>query len=250
MSKFTATWQLPVDISAVATDLGKNPTLDPTTSGGIFDNQTFSALSDGVWYLNVRFYNNKGWSPTNHYRIAIDTVPPSPFTIAFSDGLTSDNPTPIMTHKAKDQLSGIDHYYIQIDSGASINIDTDTYSLPAQKPGKHTIKIGAQDRAGNKTESTASFEILPIASPKILSMTTNLFAGEGGLFINGQSLPNISVALDVMDQKSNSVYSFTTNSDDKGIWAMKIDSPLKNGTYYILATTQDSRGASTFPVKS
>ena len=249
-SKFTATWQLPPDISSVATDLDKYPTFDPTTSGGIFNNQTFSALSDGIWYLNVRFYNNMGWSQTNHYRIALDTVPPPPFGITFSDGLSSDNPTPVITYQTRDKLSGIDHYYIQVDSGASVNVETATYTLPAQKPGKHTIKIGAQDKAGNKVESTAQFEIIPIESPKIFSVTTNLFIGEGGLFVSGESMPNLAVILEVKDQKDNLIYSFKTNSDSKGIWAMKIDSPLKNGNYYVLATTQDARGALSLPVKS
>ncbi len=249
-SKFTATWQLPNDISSIATDLDKYPTFDPSKSGGIFDNQTFSALSDGVWYLNVRFYNNMGWSPTNHYRIAIDTVPPAPFDINFSDGLSSDNPTPTISFQTKDQLSGIDHYYVQVDSGTPVNVNTNTYVLPAQKPGKHTLKVGAQDKAGNQTESTAQFEILPIAPPKIFSASTNVFVGEGGLFVNGSSVPNSSVILDVTDSGGNSIYNFTTSSDQNGIWSMKIDSPLKKGTYYILATAQDSRGALSLPVKS
>ncbi|MGA2417677.1 MAG: cohesin domain-containing protein [Candidatus Staskawiczbacteria bacterium] len=249
-SKFSANWQLPKDVSAVATDLDKDPSFEPTTSAGIFDNQTFSALSDGVWYLNVRFCNNIGCGETNHYRIAVDTVPPSTFDIKFSDGLSSNNPTPVITYQANDQLSGIDHYYIQIDSNEMVNVNSKSYTLPPQKPGKHTIKVGAQDKAGNKVESTAQFEILPIESPKIFSVTTNVFAGEGGLVINGTSLPNISIILEVRDQKNNLIYSFTTNADEKGVWAMKIDSPLKTGDYNIFAAAQDARGALSIPVKS
>ena len=250
-SKFTASWQLPADISSVATDLDKNPTFDPTSSGGIFNNQTFNALSDGVWYLNTRFYNNKGWSSTNHYRIAIDTVPPAPLTVTFPNGTaSSDNPTPVISYQTKDQLSGIDHYYVQIDSNSPVNVDTGTYTLPAQKPGKHTVKVGAQDRAGNKVENTAQFVVIPIESPKIFSVTTNLFSGQGGLVINGTSLPSISILLAVKDDKNNVIYSFTTNADEKGNWAMKIDSPLKNGNYYVDVTAQDSRGASSLSVRS
>ncbi len=249
-SKFSANWQLPGDISAVASDLDKYPSFDPTKSKGIFDNEAFSALSDGIWYLHVRFYNNMGWSVTNHYRLAIDTVPPPPFEIIFSDGLSSSNPKPVVTYQAKDQLSGIDHFYIQIDGDKAIDTDSTSYTLPSQKPGKHVIKIGAQDKAGNKVENNAQFEILPIESPKIISVTENIFSGEGGLVINGKSLPNVSIIIEVKDQANNLIYSFKTDSDENGIWAMKIDSPLKNGNYYIEVTAQDGRGALSLVVKS
>jgi len=249
-SKFTANWTLPNDISAVATVLDKNPTTSPTESKGIYNNESFSALSDGIWYLHVRFYNNMGWGATNNYRIAIDTVPPSTFDINFSNGVSSDNPAPEITYKVTDQLSGVDHYYIQIDSGEKVDTELRTYTLPSQSPGKHTIKVGAQDKAGNKVENTAQFEILPIESPKIFSVSSTTYVGEGGLIISGTSLATASVILNVRDEKDNLMYSFTTNSDDKGNWAMKIDSPLKKGTYYIEVIAKDSRGASSLPVKS
>ncbi|MDD5569136.1 MAG: cohesin domain-containing protein [Candidatus Pacebacteria bacterium] len=249
-SKFSASWQLPSDISAVATALNRDPAFDPNESGGIFDNETFSALSDGVWYLHVRFYNNIGWSATNHYRLAIDTVPPSPFEIKFSDSQPSDNPTPAISYQVNDQLSGIDYYYIKIDNNELITTNAKSFTLPQQKPGKHIVKVGAQDKAGNKVENTAEFEILPIEPPKIISVTTNVFSGEGELTISGTSLAKASILLEVKDQKNNLVYSFKTNSDEGGKWAVKIDSPLKNGNYYIEATAQDDRGASSLAIRS
>jgi len=250
-SKFTASWKLPGDISAVATLLNKNSTSNPTESKGIYENESFSAISDGVWYLHVRFYNNMGWSATNHYRIAIDTVPPSAFEVNFSDGLTSsDNPAPTINYRAGDQLSGVGHYYIQVDSGAAIDTDLESYALPAQTPGNHTVKVTAEDKAGNKVESSAQFEILPIESPRIFSVSTKVYVGEGELVINGTSLANMSIMLDIKDKKDNLMYSFITNADDNGSWAMKIDSPLKKGIYYIEVKSKDSRGALSLPVKS
>jgi hypothetical protein len=122
--------------------------------------------------------------------------------------------------------------------------------LPSQSPGKHTIKVGAQDKAGNKVENTAQFEILPIESPKIFSVSSTTYVGEGGLIISGTSLATASVILNARDEKDNLMYSFTTSSDDSGNWAMKIDSPLKKGTYYVEVIAQDSRGASSLPIKS
>jgi len=249
-SKFSASWTLGSDVSAVATALNKNPASIPTTSEGIFDNESFSALSDGVWYLHVRFYNNMGWSETTHYRLAIDTVLPATFDIKFADSLPTNNPTPSISYQANDQLSGIDHYYIQIDQSETINTNLKSYTLPIQTPGKHKIKVGAQDKAGNRVENTAEFEILPIESPKIFSTSANVYVGEGGLIINGTSLAGVSIILNIRDQKDNLIYNFTTNADEKGNWAMKIDSPLKKGIYYIEVTAQDSKGALSYPVKS
>jgi len=250
-SKFTASWKLPSTVNAVATLLNKNSAYDPTVSEGIYENESFSAISDGVWYLHVRFYNNMGWSTTNHYRIAIDTVPPSAFVVDFADGLTtSDNPTPTINYKAGDQLSGISLYHIQVDSDAVIDTDLETSTLPAQIPGQHTVKVTAEDKAGNKVESSAQFEILPIESPKIFSASSKVYVGEGELVVNGTSLANVSIILDIKDQKGNLMYSFASRADDNGSWAMKIDSPLKKGTYYIEASSMDSRGALSLPVKS
>lgn len=249
-SKFSASWQLPNDVSAVATELNKDPTFNPSTSGGIFNNETFSALSDGVWYLHVRFYNNIGWSDTNHYRIAIDTVTPAPFDITFSEDLYTGNPAPTINYQTVDQLSGIDHYYIQVDNKEVVNTVSRSYVLPIQKPGKHTVKVGAQDKAGNKVETTSPFEIIAIDPPKIISVTGNVFSGEGGILINGRALANESIILEIKDGKDNLIYSFKTTADENGDWAMKIDSPLKNGNYYIDATAEDSRGATSMPVRS
>lgn len=248
-SKFTASWQLPADVSAVATDLNKDPAFVPSKSQGVFNNQTFSALSDGIWYLHVRFYNNMGWSVTNHYRIAVDTVPPPPFAINLSDGPSSNNPTPTISYKAVDQLNLI-NYFIQIDKNERVSTTSNKYILPPQKPGKHTVRVSAQDAAGNRVENSADFEILPIASPTIASVTTTIISGEGGLVINGTSISKGSMLLDLKDNSGNIIYSFKTNSDEFGKWAMKIDSPLKNGSYYIEATAQDDRGAMSLPIKS
>lgn len=250
-SKFTASWKLPNNVNAVASMLNKNSVYNPTVSEGIYDNESFSAISDGIWYLHVRFYNNMGWSATNHYKIAIDTVPPSAFTIDFTDGLTvSDNPTPTINYKAADQLSGVSLYHIQVDSEAVVDTDLETFTLPAQAPGQHSVKVTAEDGAGNKVESSAQFEILPIGSPKIFSVSSNVYVGEGELVINGTSIADMSILLDVKDKKGNLMYSFTTRADNNGNWAMKIDSPLKKGDYYIEIKAQDSRGALSLPIKS
>jgi len=249
-SVFFASWALPADVSDVATAINKNPTYTPKTSEGLFNNKSFPALDSGIWYLHVRFGNSIGWGPTAHYRLAVDTLPPTAFDAKLSQGASSDNPAPSVSFSTGDPLSGVKSYYVKIDSADKIIIQGSPYTLPPQKPGKHSLIVGVQDGAGNITEDTIQFEILPIQAPIITSVSNNIYSGEGGLVISGQSLPNISILVAVKGQAGNLVYSFTAVSTGDGKWGTKFDTPLKNGTYYVEATAKDSRGALSLPVKS
>ncbi len=123
VAPFTASWQLLPDISSVATALNKNPNFVPTQSEGLFDSEKFPSLEDdGVFYLHVRFRNNRGWGPTTHYKIAVDNDPPLPFTIQVQGGVVSDDPTPTLLFQTGDTLSGIDIYLIQINQEEPIII--------------------------------------------------------------------------------------------------------------------------------
>ena len=249
-SIFLVSWVLPADVSNIATSINKDPKSAPSASEGLFNNKTFPALDNGIWYLHVRFKNSVGWGPAAHYRLAIDTVPPIPVDVKLSEGLSSDNPTPTISFATGDQLSGIDNYYVKIDGQDKVSVKESPYALPVQKPGKHLLIVGAQDKAGNSTEDTVKFEILPIQSPTIMSATQKIFTGEGGLSISGQSLPNISVLLQIKDLGGNSIYLLKTEVDASGNWAARFDTPLKNGTYYIEATAEDARGALSLPIRS
>jgi len=79
-------WDLPNDVTAVATEVDQHPDAVPAKSEGLFDNKTFSPLEDGVWYLHVQFKNSIGWGPTLHYRIGIDTAPPLGFSVTSPSG--------------------------------------------------------------------------------------------------------------------------------------------------------------------
>ncbi len=124
ISNFTANWQLPSDVSGVATALNQNPSYTvPGESEGLFDSKQFPSFQeDGVYYLHVRFKNNKGWGATAHYRIAIDTQPPLAFTIQIEGGPSTDNPRPKLLFQTGDALSGIDTYLVQINQDQPISV--------------------------------------------------------------------------------------------------------------------------------
>ena len=160
VSPFIAQWTLPKDVTSVATAVDRQPAFDPTASGGLFDNETFDPLEDGIWYLHVRFRNAIGWGPTLHYRIGIDTAPPLDFSVASPDGLVTENVAPSISFLAKDQPSGILDYKILVDGTLATTTLLTAYTLPPQAPGKHDILVQAYDRAGNMTESRMAIDIL------------------------------------------------------------------------------------------
>lgn len=221
-----------------------------------FNNKNFGALSDGVWYVHVRFQNNIGWGPVVHYKISVDTQPPSSFTpklnrvSATDKTVSTDDPAPDVTYSIGDNLSGIDFYFLRVDDGDLIKTNKTSFTLPLQAPGNHAVLVGAQDRAGNITENIIKLETLPIKSPTVNLATTSLFVGEGGLFASGTALPNVKILFIIKQSKGDTVYSLETSAKDDGKWEIKVDQPLKKGSYVAEVTAQDKRGALSLPVKS
>ena len=246
-SEFNAKWTLPSDVSEVATLINKDPRGIPQRSEGLFDNKTFPALEDGVWYLHVQFKNNVGWGPITHYRLAIDTIPPIPFSIKEDFGTSTDNPTPTLSYKSGDPLSAVE-YHILVD-GNKVAVTTSTsYILPPQTPGTHHIRIDAQDAGGNVTEGTTDITITPIAAPTISSITRNIYTGEGRVSLSGTAVPNIKILLALRNGTGNTLIEESTNVDAGGAWSATFDKSLEEGSYTVRVIAVDERGAQSIPI--
>lgn len=251
-TNFLVSWNLPPDVSQVATTISKdnNTTPQPSASEKLFDNKIFGALNDGTWYVHVRFKNNVGWGPTAHYRIAIDTIPPLPFKVDSSDGFKTDAPQPTLSFKTSDGQSGISHYSIQIDNNAPTVQEGTSRTLPLQKPGKHTVIIKAIDKAGNDTEQIVDLETIPLPTPIISRVQTEVFVGEGNLILNGTALPDSAVILVVKNSRGAMADLIEVPVDAKGNWQGTLDHPLTKDTYTISVTAKDGRGALSLPATS
>ena len=247
---FFANWKLPSDVSDVAMVLDKLPGTIPTQSEGLFESKQFPSLDDGIYYIHARYKNNIGWGPIEHYKIAVDTTPPSKFSIVFPGGEPTDNPVPAITYNSADSLSGIARYEITIDKNDPIVVSESSYTLPLQIPGKHTLKITAYDNAGNATSNSVSYEIISIEPPVITLVNKNVFTGEGGFFISGTADPKYQVRILLKDQTGNAVYTETIAPDSKGNWNVSIDTPFKKQTYQFEVATTDDRGAVSTVIKS
>lgn len=261
VTQFTASWDLPLDISGISTELNKNPnSIAPEKSEGLFDSKTFPALNDGSWYLHVRFKNNIGWGPTAHYKIAIDTQPPLGFEANILEGGSTDNPTPTLQFQSSDALSGLKEYQVRIDSNDFIRIPakdfTGSFKLPLQAPGEKKILVKAVDLAENIVEDSVDIEILPIAPPVITLVPTELFLEEKqNLAVEGIGLPDVDVLLKVQKILANGkreiIAENTVSPDDDGNWEYSFGSQLfKSGRYVVSAQSQDARGALSFVVES
>lgn len=244
---FTVAWDLPLDVSGIATALNKQPNYTPIKDEGLFDSKMFDALADGVWYIHVQFKNKSGRGITAHYRLAVDTKPPLPFEITSSEGEKSDNPTPSLTFKASDALSGIREYRMSIDGGDWLKIPvkdfTGSYKLVNQNPGKHHIVIQAVDNAGNSIENTFDNEVLPLALPTFTFSTEKLFSDEAmGLSFKGTALPSTHI-LFLLKKGTSRIAGETLPVDAQGNWEYTFNESLRNGTYTASIQNTDARGA-------
>jgi len=173
LASFIVQWNLPSDVIGVATLLNQQPISDLKTSEGLFDNKTFPGLSDGIWYLHVRFKNDVGWGPTTDYKIGIDTAPPLAFEISVPKGNPTYITAPTIAFETKDQPSGVATYRISIDGTEATSTFSTAYTFSAQSSGKHEVIVSAEDKAGNKTSTMLPLNILgtPFLTIGVISLT-------------------------------------------------------------------------------
>lgn len=247
-ARFNVKFNLPPDVSDVATLISKDPRAIPPRSEGLFDNKDFDALGDGIWYLHVQFKNNVGWGPSEHYRLAIDTAPPLPFTIKAAWGNSDTNPSPTLSYASADSLSGISQYQIIADQKEVVSTTSTSYTLPPQAPGKHHIRVSAHDAAENITENTYDIIINPIASPTMTLVSKDVFTNEGGVGLSGTALAKARVLLTLNNESGTVFFEEYVDVDANGNWSAVFNKPLGNGTYIVRATTVDERGAQSQPV--
>lgn len=247
---FHVKWALPADVTAVATALSKSPDAVPSKSEGLFEDKSFSALDDGIWYVHVRFRNTIGWGPVAHYRIGIDTAPPAPFSLTVQEGTKTDTPQPHISYAASDGLSGVDHYVIKIGDANPITTQASNFVLPLQAPGKHMLSVRAVDKAGNAAEASVDLEIQPISAPVIAPVRADIFIGEGGLSLTGTAPSNRKVLLWLKSRDERVVQTATVAADSKGNWSELFDQPMRSGSYFVEAVAQDERGALSVPART
>lgn len=248
LAPFLVRWNLPSDVSGVATALNQVPKFVPQKSEGLFDNKTFRMTKDGVWYLHIRFRNNVGWGETAHVRLAVDTAPPTPFQIDVNPGLVTDMPTPTISFKSSDAAADIQGYVVRLDGVEVAQTTEGSYTFLPLLPGNHLANVAAVDQAGNSTTATIEITTLPITSPTISPITRDVYVGEGRLDVGGTADKAVTLLVQLQQSSGELVGEATVVPDMNGTWVARFDQPLKRGEYVIIVTAKDERGASSLPV--
>lgn len=232
-------WKIPGGVTSIKTLFSKDPIATPTIS---YDNsvtrKTLNNLSDGISYFHLRFFSAIGASPIAHYKIKIDSTPP----LLFTPTIRREEGQNLIKLNAEDVISGIDYYTIQIDTDSPLKIskndliNNDEYVLPVQKEGSHSLIILAYDKAGNYTESKATFESLPITSPVLSLSSKEITTGESVTIFGKTDYPGKQVNIVVEnDNKEIGRYIQTTKTD--GTFEVTTDKITTVGTINVWAET-------------
>lgn len=231
-------WKIPSGTISLKTLFNKISDSVPTIS---YDNsvtqKTLNNLSDGISYFHLRYFNSIGGSPIAHYKIKVDTTPPSKFTPT----IRFDNNQGIIKLNAQDATSGIDYYAILIDGGSLQKVKKEKlvnneYNLPVQVEGDHNLVVKAYDKAGNYTESSLVFTS-PIISIPVLSLNTNeITSGDSVVILGKTDYPNRQVEVTLeSDGKEIKKYTQTISAD--GNFSITTDKIKKTGSIGIWAET-------------
>jgi len=175
---------------------------------------------------------------------SVDAIPPEPFEIVIDNQGDLTLPTPFILLDAKDNLSGIKEFELQIDEGDIFSVSLEKanpFTMPFQRTGSHELRAWAVDNAGNRRESNASFYIKSIQPPEILIYPKTYNSGEEMMYIEGKAVPGFSI--DVFLEKENSRKIWKAVSDKDGNWSVLTNELLNDGVYDLSARATDRRGA-------
>lgn len=246
-------WSLSDDITSIKFIYDKFPSSQPKVvyTPPIAEKE-LNNLEDGIYYFHVQSENKYGWGKISHFRFQIDTRPPEPFTIKFTDGKKTDNPRPTVYFDTTDALSGIDYYKIKIGEDNFYNVapeivESDPYTLPPQAPGKRMLLVQAFDKAGNYAAAFEEFVIEPIEPPLILEWSPKIKSGEI-LTIKGKTYSDSQVIIWLQRGKEEP-FSRMVKSNREGNFVFTAAEKLKGGTYYVWAEVTDNRGAKSYPTE-
>lgn len=241
-------WSIPGGITGVRTLLDESAGTIPTI---VYDepisSRTIEDLPQGVSYFHIQFRNAEGWGRVTHYRLGVDSEPPSAFTIS-EPKQDEASPEKKLAFTVED-ISPVTRYLIQIDGAEPIEYmdeeETGLYTLPSLSPGHHTVIVEAFDSAGNSLISTYSFDVISFDKP-VFTEYPNRINSEVIPVLRGTTRPRSSVAIEITGSGKESS-SYAVVSDDSGAFTFIPESTFDLGVYDIVAVATDEYGAISAP---
>ncbi len=246
------TWELPSDVTAVRTLLDANPSSVPSK---VYDNPidsiTLEDLEEGKQYFHLQFKNSDGWGTINHYRLAVDTKPPTLFELSLPESADLSNPIQTIISKVEDDTSDVLLYKVQINGKEPIFYEDEfassTIVLNGLEPGYHNLVVEALDQAGNGLTTTFSLTILAFDKPAFTEYPTEINE-EVIPVIKGITRPDSDVFVTVSQvglgiSAANAVKTYTVASDADGQFIFIPEGTFSLGVYELTAEAVDKHGA-------
>lgn len=144
---------------------------------------TFIASSDGIWYAHLRVVFADGTTRREDFRIRIDRTPPRPISPIVEQTSVGANVPNSVWFGTTDAESGISRYDVYVDGRFVTSTRNQSYPLADESSGTHKIAVMAYDYAGNSSEGTTSFSILPglfqLLSPAVVNALQSFFQTVG-----------------------------------------------------------------------
>lgn len=244
-------WNVPAGVTAVRTLLDRNSGSIPTN---VYEPPIseieLSDLAQGVQYFHLQFRNSDGWGRVAHYRIAVDSEPPSDFTITRSDAYEATSPTQLLEFAITDATSPVTRYVVQHNANDPFEYEDTTGSstllVNDLTPGPHTFTIEAFDAAGNSRLATFSFVIESFGAPEWTEYPTEVRPSVVPVFF-GTTRPQATVVATLVPVSRGTQgtvpIEYSVVADESGLFRIVPDGRLSEGVYELTATAIDSYGA-------
>lgn len=156
--------------NAVRLGYGTDPDVMPQVLHKPAINEMDVTLDDGVYYFAAQQKTADGWSDPVRFKVAIDSTPPQPFSIAIKQ---QESPCAKYTADvlsgaaaqasfiANDGQSGVDHYSVDVPGKPTVTIPGGSAEkwlpLSGTQAGTTSVTVTAFDKAGNSVASHADF---------------------------------------------------------------------------------------------
>ncbi|MHA1785676.1 MAG: M6 family metalloprotease domain-containing protein [Candidatus Helarchaeota archaeon] len=121
--------------------------------------------------------------------ISTDDINPSISIITPSDGYNSENTELIVEWTSSDAQTGIDYYWLVLDSNPQIVLYNTSYVLRGLSQGSHTVQIVAYDKSGrsNSDSITITIDYSNPSTAQVTSISNNDIC-YGGVLITANAL--------------------------------------------------------------
>lgn len=241
-------WEMPESIIAVSIDFNQEPTSDPgPNSDGVFKEKDYPDIKDGVWYLHLKFKDNKKWGTVAHYKVMIDTEAPKPFAVEVVPALAGE--WPLLRFAASDDKSGLDRYEIILGdlNGKPVVLEADKqeYKIAGLSVGEHSALVKAVDKAGNERIATANFKVEAIAAPLIKNYAQEI-RPDDNFYINGTATGDCEITI-IIQKPDGKEITGQAQSDASGNWFYVSAEKFENGRYIVWVIARNNNGIESLP---